>query len=72
MKSGFRKCCYLDIMQTLKNGEENSQSSGRQKEDQICWKKRICQRKEKALADRFLVEKKACFYARGMIKLFTL
>lgn len=28
--------------------------------------------KEKALADRCLAEKKACFYARGMIKLFTL
>ena len=28
--------------------------------------------REKALADRFLVDKKACFYARGMIKLFTL
>ena len=47
MKSGFRKCCYPDIMPTLKNGEENSQSSGRQKEDQICWKKRICQQKKK-------------------------
>ena len=28
--------------------------------------------KKKALADRCLAEKKACFYARGMIKLFTL
>ena len=43
----FRKCCYPDIMPTLKNGEENSPSSGRQKEDRICWKKRICQQKKK-------------------------
>lgn len=71
MKSGFRKCCYPDIMPTLKNGEENSQSSGRQKEDRICWKKRICQQKKK-LWQIAVWLKKACFYARGMIKLFTL